>query len=239
MADSATSRFKARKQSLGSNVNTWGDDKLNDVLDLFDRGGKGYQAVALTGDVTWTWTNYATSNAGQVAIVKFTGSLSSAVTVTVPSTEWVWLMWNAAGAAVTVKTSAGSGVTLQNGARVTLYCDGTDVVNVGHTVFPTADVTMGGALTIAGKITGLTAGTASGEAVEYDQLNAAIAAGGGSGAADGTVKMDAFATSVYLNSAVLVDSSMAKTDNGDTMTLAVSSQTQSDLEAALTIAMSA
>ena len=233
MADSATSRFKARKQSLGSNVNTWGDDKLNDVLDLFDRGGKGYQAVALTGDVTWTWTNYATSNAGQVAIVKFTGSLSSAATVTVPSTEWVWLMWNAAGAAVTVKTSAGSGVTLQNGDRAVVYNDGTDVVNIAPTLFPSGNITIGG------KIDGLTAGTASGEAVEYDQLNAAIAAGGGSGAADGTVKMDAFATSVYLNSAVLVDSSMAKTDNGDTMTLAVSSQTQSDLEAALTIAMSA
>jgi len=233
MADSATSRFKARKQSLGSNVNTWGDDKLNDVLDLFDRGGKGYQAVALTGDVTWTWTNYSTSNAGQVAIVKFTGSLSSAATVTVPSTEWAWLMWNAAGAAVTVSTSAGAGVTLQNGDRAILYCDGTDVVSIAPTLFPSGNIT------ISGKIDGLTAGTASGEAVEYDQLNAAIAAGGGSGAADGTVKMDALATSVYLNSAVLVDSSMAKTDNGDTMTLAVSTQTQSDLEAALTIAMSA
>lgn len=233
MADSATSRFKARKQSLGSNVNTWGDDKLNDVLDLFDRGGKGYQAVALTGDVAWTWTNYATSNAGQVAIVKFTGSLSSAATVTVPSTEWVWLMWNAAGAAVTVKTSAGSGVTLQNGDRAVVYNDGTDVVNIAPTLFPSGNVTIGG------KIDGLTAGTASGEAVEYDQLNAAIAAGGGSGAADGSVKVDALATAVFLGAALTEeDGSLTITDNGDSLGLSMSSQKQSDLEAALTIAMS-
>ena len=233
-------RYRVELQAQGANVNTWGDTRLNNALSTFDRGSKGYSSIALTGNVTWTWTQYIATNTGQVKNVKFTGSLTSTATVTVPSIEWEWDVWNAAGASVIMKTSAGSGVTIPNGARVSIYCDGTDVINNGHTVFPTAaDVTMGGALTIAGKITGLTAGTASGEAVEYDQLNAAIAAGGGSGAADGTVKMDAFATSVYLNSAVLVDSSMTKTDNGDTMTLAVSTQTQSDLEAALTIAMSA
>lgn len=41
MTDTATSRYGARQQSQGSNTNTWGDDKLNEALWLFDRGSKG------------------------------------------------------------------------------------------------------------------------------------------------------------------------------------------------------
>lgn len=170
MADTATTRYKARKQSLGSNTNTWGDTKLNDNLDIFDRGSKGYSAVALTGDVTWSWTNYSTSNAGQVAVVKFTGSLSSAAVVTVPATEWVWLVWNAAGNDVTMKTSGGTGVTIPNGHRALVYNDGSDCVNIGATLFPTQD------LRVNGKISNLTAGTANTDAVNKVQLDNAIAA---------------------------------------------------------------
>jgi hypothetical protein len=127
MADSATSRFKARKQSLGSNVNTWGDDKLNNNLDLFDRGAKGYQALAMTGSTTLTWTNYATSNDGQVAVLKLTGSLTSAANLVVPSTEWMWdVIWNTTGQTITVKTSAGTGVAIPNGRKAAVFCDGTD-----------------------------------------------------------------------------------------------------------------
>src|SRR5688500_2712051 len=108
MTDSATARYGARQQSQGSNTNTWGDDKLNEVLRLFDRGSKGYQALAMTGSTTLTWTNYGATNDGQCAILKLTGSLSSGVNLVVPSVEWVWdLVWNATGQTVTIKTSAG------------------------------------------------------------------------------------------------------------------------------------
>lgn len=137
MVDSATSRFGARKQSLGSNVNTWGDTKLNDVLDLFDRGAKGYQAIAMTGDTTLTWTNYATTNQGQVQTVKLTGSLSSAASLIIPSKEWAFTVINAAGATVTVKTSAGTGVAIPTGYQAALYCDGTDVGSAASILGPT------------------------------------------------------------------------------------------------------
>ena len=68
MTDSATSRYKARQQSQGSNTNTWGDDKLNEVLRLLDRGSKGYQALAMTGDTTLTWTNYVATNVGECVV---------------------------------------------------------------------------------------------------------------------------------------------------------------------------
>lgn len=127
MADAATSRYLARKQSLGSNTNTWGDTKLNDDLDLFDRGSKGYQATTITADTTLTWTNYSTSNVGQVAIWKLNGSLTSTTNITVPSVEWVWnIIWNNTGANIVVKTSGGTGVTIPTGRKVGVFCDGSD-----------------------------------------------------------------------------------------------------------------
>lgn len=127
MVDTATSRYGARKQSLGSNVNTWGDTKLNDVLDLLDRGSKGYQSVAMTGDTTLTWTNYATSNQGQVKTLKLTGSLSSPASLIMPAREWEFKVINATGATVTVKTSTGTGVAIPTGYACDVFCDATDV----------------------------------------------------------------------------------------------------------------
>jgi hypothetical protein len=127
MTDTATNRYKARQQSQGSNTNTWGDDKLNEVLRLLDRGSKGYESIAMTGDTTLSWSNYVATNSGQVAILKLTGSLSSAASLTVPSAEWNWdLIWNTTGQTVTVKTSAGTGVAIPNGRQVQVFCDGTD-----------------------------------------------------------------------------------------------------------------
>lgn len=214
MADSATTRIKLRKQSLGSNVNSWGDTKLNDALDTVDRAAKGYQSIAVTGDATWTWANYTKTNEGQVSYVKLTGSLSSSATITVPATEWLWSIHNAAGNAVQIKTASGSGITLQNGDIGLLACDATNVVNVAPTIFPTGNIT------VAGKIDNLTAGTAGTDATNLTQVNALIASGSIPGA-DGTVKMDAAAASKYLNAAILVGGDLTKTDNGDTMTLSV------------------
>ena len=217
MADSAESRLLLRLQSTGSNVSTWGG-YVNDNFSIIGRAAKGYEAVALTADKTVSWTNYSTSNEMEAATVKFTGTLSAAVTVTVPSREHSWSVWNAAGNAVTVGTAAGASVTLQNGDRAFLYCDGTDVINKAPTIFPAQTIT------IAGKLDGLTAGTVAGDAVEYAQMNAAIAAGAIPGAT-GTVKMDAVATAVYLNAAITVSGDITKTDNGDSMDLSVTNPT--------------
>ena len=127
MTDSATARYGARQQSQGSNTNTWGDDKLNEALRLFDRGSKGVQTLTLTGDTVLSWSNYAATNDGQCAILILAGSLSSAVRLTVPAVQWQWdLVKNATGQAVTVKTSGGAGVVIPNGRQLAVFCDGAD-----------------------------------------------------------------------------------------------------------------
>lgn len=172
MTDTASSRYGARQQSQGSNTNTWGDDKLNEVIRLFDRGSKGVQSLAMTGDTTLSWTNYIATNDGQVSVLLLTGSLSSAANLIVPSREWQWdVIKNSTGQTITVKTSAGTGVAIANGQYMSIYCDAADCYNGSPTNLP-------GAVTVAGQIHAVTAGTAATDAVNKTQMETAIATAG-------------------------------------------------------------
>lgn len=182
MADSATTRKRLRKQSLGSNTNTWGDTKLNEILDVLDQIVDGYQTIALTGDVTLTTTNYTTADQAKYRFIKFTGTLAASAAVTFPNVEGWYFIYNAAGAAVTCKLSASTGVTLQNGDRALIFSNATDFENAAPTIFPNQTITFAAALTLAGAITmggqlhGMVAGSANTDGVNVAQLAAAIAA---------------------------------------------------------------
>jgi hypothetical protein len=168
MADSATARKRYRKQSPGSNVNLHGDPNLNEVLDAIDQSMDGYLAITLTGDLTLTTTNYTTADQAKRRVHKFTGALTSAAAVTYPSAEGWYLILNAAGAQVTAKCSGGVGVAIPNGYTALVYCDGIDFYNAAPMIFP-------GALTVAGRISGVTAGTAATDAVNKTQMETALA----------------------------------------------------------------
>lgn len=168
MADAPSAILLLRLQSTGSNTNLWGG-YLNAALQMLEQASKGYQALAVTGDATIPWTNYATGNIGQCAFLKLTGTLTSAAALTFPSLQNYISGRNASGAAVTIKCSGGTGVTIANGAYFLLYCDGTDYYNAAPTLFPTG-------ITVAGIISGLTAGVANTDGVNVGQMAAAIAA---------------------------------------------------------------
>lgn len=196
MADAATSRYKARKQGLGDNTNTWGDTKLNDDLDIIDRGSKGYEAIAMTGDTTLSWANYTTNNSGQVANIKLTGSLSSVANLTVPSVEWVWnSINNQTGQTITVKTSAGTGVSIPTGYQAAVYCDATDCYFATPTRF-------GGNIYAGGQVKNLTDASANQDAVSKLQMDNAIAAASISGTGNTLKVTSADTTSKYLNGAL-------------------------------------
>lgn len=125
MVDTPSSVLLLRLQATGSNTNLWGG-YLNTAMQMIEQASKGYQTQALTADTTISWTNYSTGNIGAAALLKFTGTLSSAVTVTMPAYQNFILVWNAAGAAVTVKVSGGTGVAVPNGRKSLLFCDGVD-----------------------------------------------------------------------------------------------------------------
>lgn len=125
MTDIPSSILLTREQSTGSNVNLWGGYLIT-TQRITEQAMKGYQTLAVTGDSTISWANYTTGNVGQCAHLKLTGTLSAAAALTFPGNMNRLLVNNQAGAAVTIKCSGGTGVTIPNNRRCMVRCDGID-----------------------------------------------------------------------------------------------------------------
>lgn len=78
-------------------------------------------------DYTCTLSNY------RATIMEFTGTLTGAKNVIVPTVSgYQWTVFNntTGGFAITIKTSAGTGVAIAAGKRAIVYGDGTNIVRV-------------------------------------------------------------------------------------------------------------
>lgn len=207
MTDSPSSILLLRLQSTGSNTNLWGG-YINTALSTLEQAAKGYQSQALTVDVTISWTNYATGNVGQAAVLKLTGTLAAAITMTLPAYQNELVIWNNSGAAVTIKCSGGTGVAVPNSRKTNLFCDGVDYYSSTPTW--TGDTT-----TL----------TNNGDLVSYTQMSTAIAASVPAGTAGTFFNSAADTTRSYLASKLAVsgDITMATTNPAanETTTLTV------------------
>jgi hypothetical protein len=98
-------------------------------FDNFDSAvaGRLSKSVAGSSDVTLTTTE------ARNAILELTGTLTGNINVIVPNKNRKYLVYNATSGAftLTVKTAAGTGIAVTQGARAWLYCDATNVVSVG------------------------------------------------------------------------------------------------------------
>ena len=130
MASTYSTRGRLEKQGSGENENTWGD-KTNTNLDLIDEWIGGHISISVAGstDVTLT-ANNATSDQSRQRTIALTGVLTGNINVIVPTAENLWTFYNNTSGSftLTVKTSAGTGVAIPQGYYVTLFCDGTNVV---------------------------------------------------------------------------------------------------------------
>jgi hypothetical protein len=208
-----------RDMEQGDNLNEWGDPNLVNNQTIIVRMIHDWNSVALTGDKTVSESDYSTSNETEYQGILLTGSLSSAATYTVPSRKRTQIYKNETGQTVTVKTSAGSGVAIPTGFSCILRCDGSNVIS--EPLFVNGAAQINGALQISGILSGVSSGVSGTDAVNLTQVNSLIAAGGGTGAADGTVKVDVTATAGYLGSVLTASGDVVLTDNGDTLDIGV------------------
>ena len=135
----------------GEQTGTWGQTTNNNLGTLIEQAITGVGQLTLTGDTTLTNYNGLPDEARNAVLV-FSGSLASPANVTAPSVEKTYIVTNNSGANVTLKTSSGNGVVVQNGLSALVYCDGTDfytAVNVNNVV---GDMTVSGNETIGGAL---------------------------------------------------------------------------------------
>jgi hypothetical protein len=133
MANTTSASLKLTVQATGENSGTWGQITNTNLL-ILEQAIGGYAGVGLnaTTGATLVFSNGALSN-GKNQIIKLTGTITSAVNVTIPdSIEKTYIVENATSGAFTVtfKTSSGTGVTwaaTDKGKKI-LYSDGTNVL---------------------------------------------------------------------------------------------------------------
>jgi len=118
--------------ATGENAGTWGT-KTNTNLNIVQQAIAGYVAQAVTdgGTTALTITDGSTSTSvARNIVIKLTGALTGASTVTVPdSVEKLYIVENATTGSqtVTFKTASGTGVDFTATGFKFLYSDGTNI----------------------------------------------------------------------------------------------------------------
>lgn len=175
MVNAFTTRVGLIQPEVGQNLNTWGTLLNDNAMALIDKGLGGFENIPVTGDFSLTRTNGDATSTQINKGIRLAGTPTADFTVLALAYEHITLYANVSGRTATIKVSAGTGVTLATGQIAYLGYNSAlgDVTNVTPNVIAGA-CTIGGALTVAGKISGVTPGTAGTDAVNLNQMAAAI-----------------------------------------------------------------
>lgn len=144
---------------LGVGDTNWGTLTNNNFQYAFEESITGYATVTFPSDGNYNWAAlYTNSNSSQEQrnlVLNVVGTLSVTRELIVPTIEKQYIVQNntTGGQSITVKTAAGTGVTVPNGRRVHLYVDGTNVIQMVNYV---PSLTLGAALPVASGGTGAT-----------------------------------------------------------------------------------
>lgn len=100
---------------------------VNNAIDALDEALAGFTSIAMTS----TTDTPSTAVAMAAMVLKFTGTISGAGTITLPESPKLYVIHNATtgGYALTIKTAAGGSpatVSVSNGSVQLVYCDGTN-----------------------------------------------------------------------------------------------------------------
>lgn len=122
---------------------TWGTVVNDNITSMIEQAIAGLATVNtwVAASHTLTTANGTTDEA-RCAVLECSGAPGAAATVICPALSKLYVIKNSVtgGYAVTLKTSAGTGISVPNGSTALLYCDGTNVVS-GATYMATVSTT--------------------------------------------------------------------------------------------------
>jgi hypothetical protein len=164
MPSTFTNSLRLVLPATGELSNTWGTVFNAGATSLIDT------SIAGTASITMTAADYTLSNANGVAdesramFIVLGGTPGASYQVICPAVSKLYFVTNNTGFAQTVKTSAGTGVSVANNAKLALRCDGTNVVEALSLAVGDAVLSANNAFTGANTFynaTGQTFGTAT------------------------------------------------------------------------------
>lgn len=135
MASTYSTNLKIELMGLGDQSGTWGTTTNTNLGTALEQAIVGYGNPNFATDANTT-ISLTDSNASQTArafVLNVTSSVSLTATreLVVPTVQKPYIIRNntTGGQSITVKTSAGTGVTVPTGKYVFVYANGTDVVS--------------------------------------------------------------------------------------------------------------
>lgn len=135
---------------------TWGDVVNQNITSMVEEAIAGLATISSwTGASHTLTTANGTTSESRCAILQCSGSPGATATVICPAVTKLYVIRNdvSGGYAVTLKTSAGTGISVPNGKVMWLYCDGTNVVDATTHL---SSLTLASALPVASGGTGAT-----------------------------------------------------------------------------------
>jgi hypothetical protein len=131
MPSTYTSSLRLTLPATGELNGTWGDVVNDQITSMIEQAIAGFESVAMADANKTLSTANGASDESRNMIVELTGALTAARDVIVPTAEKLYLIKNSTtgGFALTVKTAAGTGISVANGRMAMLFCDGTNVLD--------------------------------------------------------------------------------------------------------------
>ena len=119
----------------GTESGTWGTVVNDEITALVEQAVAGAVSIDVTaGNVTLTDTDGA-SNQARNALLLVTGTPGTSRNVIAPSSSKVYVVVNGSDAAIVLKGSATTGITIPTGAKTIAFWDGSDFVSLSSAVF--------------------------------------------------------------------------------------------------------
>lgn len=134
MASTYSSRLRIELIGSGEQDGTWGTTLNAQLGTILEEAISGVASVTHDDSANYTLTtaNGLTDEARQM-VLEIGGTLTAARNLVCPTQEKIYVVYNGTtgGYAVTIKTSGGTGISIPNGEKAWVYCDGTNVVLIG------------------------------------------------------------------------------------------------------------
>jgi hypothetical protein len=136
MASTYSTNLKIELQATGENPGTWGTITNTNLGTALEQAivGYGNPSYASDANLTLTYTDTNAAQAARALVLNVTSAVSLTATrqLVVPTIQKQYIVQNntTGSQSITVKTSAGTGITVPNGRKAHLYVDGTNVIHM-------------------------------------------------------------------------------------------------------------
>jgi len=129
MSSTYSTNLAIELMGAGEQAGNWGSTTNTNLGTLIEQAISGYttQAVVTGTDTTITIPNGATGVARNM-FIELTGTGGTSTNLIVPANKKLYFIYNNSTGAVTVKVSGQTGVSVPAAAKISLVCNGTDIV---------------------------------------------------------------------------------------------------------------